>query len=425
MATLTPVRFYTPQDVYYYEDDNRPLTDLANNVQTVAEQLDEVIGTPQSVIPLADTSPVINVIFISSSDPSLADGPLNGQVLAILVANSNTGPATLVVNGTSYTVLGGGGTPLLGGEMKAGMPSLFVFDVVSGCWLLYLTSSGTLAVNQATNADNLLQTQQLQDFTVSFVASGVTANQVTAGNATFGSTVTAPQALEPPQLVTYAQIEGGLAQKYTYIDWTDVTSDAELLVGQTAYYIWNQVTNSTIPLYMACETGQVYDLTIVTLSVNVIQDLNLSLLPNNTTYSAQFNCQALETGSTNQGQFYAPPSSTAVTGISVPVNYITDNFFFDDVAGGAGGAPFLRNLRIWVGGGGTVSAVMGYGGGGAIPVVVGSYVPGVDLVASTWADQGSTSWTSLGSLELGQESGPSAFTTGANWSSLVLIKRIL
>ena len=39
-SALIPIRYYVPQDVYYYTIDNRPLTDLMANIQTVAAGVD-------------------------------------------------------------------------------------------------------------------------------------------------------------------------------------------------------------------------------------------------------------------------------------------------------------------------------------------------------------------------------------------------
>lgn len=43
-SKLTPVRFYTPLDPYYYTVDNRPLQDVHQNILTVCNELDLVTG---------------------------------------------------------------------------------------------------------------------------------------------------------------------------------------------------------------------------------------------------------------------------------------------------------------------------------------------------------------------------------------------
>lgn len=43
-SKLTPVRFYTPLDPYYYTVDNRPLQDMHQNILTVCNELDLVTG---------------------------------------------------------------------------------------------------------------------------------------------------------------------------------------------------------------------------------------------------------------------------------------------------------------------------------------------------------------------------------------------
>ena len=82
----------------------------------------------------------------------------------------------------------------------------------------------------------------------------------------------------------WAAASGGTTMQI--IDLTSATSDYLLGVGETAKITYTSATS--VPLHIATQEG-LYEFTISgNLSTTVANDNNISVLPNNTTYSAQF-----------------------------------------------------------------------------------------------------------------------------------------
>lgn len=415
MATLGQVGFYTPQDLYYYVTDNRPLQDLEGNIELIAEQLDGLWAQSQA-IPCVDSSTVANSITISSNALS-STIPADGQIFAVSVANTCTGPTVLTLNGSVSGDVLSNGNSLQGGELLAGAVSLFLYD--GGNWLIFSQSSGSFQLNEGSEAANLVTEAQLEggSLPASFGASDIGTTTVN-GAAAFSSVLSLAGGTSGGELVNLGQIGDGFASQASLIDWTNVTTDTVLQPGQTAYYNFMNMTTANMPLYISCADYQIYEIIMVYLYYSAY-DLNLALLPNNTTYNNQFWAIGMESAYTNQGWFYTPASSTAQYGMSV-CNALKDFFFFDDVWGGCK-PPFLRTLKVWTGQTTTtpinLPTIMAYGGGG----ISGSSteeVPGVDVDTSTWQGNSGTPWTSLGTLN------QNTFASGDTYSNLVLVKRL-
>ena len=157
--SLVNVRYYTPNDIYYYTIDNRPLTDLDSNITTLANIVDAVLQGPPFPY-MDDTSSTVNTITCST--PVFAQGAtLNpGQVAGVKVANTNTGPATLNVNSTgNFPILSATGA-LQGGELVSGKQYLFSWSSSASSWLLLASTGGALPVGRAQGNEQAVQLQQ-------------------------------------------------------------------------------------------------------------------------------------------------------------------------------------------------------------------------------------------------------------------------
>jgi hypothetical protein len=413
MTTLNQVRFYTPQDLYYYETDNRPLQDLESNIELVAGQLDGMWSGAQA-IPCQDTSSTANVVTITTN--ALPPSTLgNGQLFTVAIANTCTGPTTLTLNGTVSGNVLSNGAALQGGELVAGSTSLILYD--SGNWLVFSQNSGSFQLNAGSQPDNLVTNAQLGTGTLPATFSTLSAGStVVSGSATFSSTLSASAGSSGVELVNLGQMTSGLGAQAALINWNGVTADTVLEPGQTAYYNFSDMTSASMPLNISCGNYQIYEITLLYLLYSSY-DLNLKILPNNATYSGQFGTMTMESAYTNQGYFYTPVSSTDQYGFAMYDPGLMDFFFFDDVSGGAS-PPFIRTLKIWTGDSNVnFPTVTTYGGGG-LSGSAADNVPGVDIATSAWQGNAGTAWTSLGTLQQG------TFASGDTYSNLVLVKRL-
>ncbi len=75
---------------------------------------------------------------------------------------------------------------------------------------------------------------------------------------------------------------------YTFrqVNMTNATSNYNLQLGEEAYYAWNTMTSTVLPLRIIV-SGQLYQMIIIVPN-RVAVPINISLLPNNLTYSFAF-----------------------------------------------------------------------------------------------------------------------------------------
>jgi hypothetical protein len=171
-----------------------------------------------------------------------------------------------------------------------------------------------------------------------------------------------------------------------------------LNVGQTAYYDTGTTSVTGIALNINCGDNQVYDIWVIhrgTTSYGTNYDT--AILPNNTTYSGQFNYVGM----------------TCSGGVAFVNNYFSGSmqyFWFDDINGSVY-PPYLH--RIYVHTGSSISYPIAFnlsaGGGGTNS----SYV-GYNYTAAVW-NQTSTRWTSLGTINT---------TGGASSPMTILVTRL-
>ena len=82
---FVPIRYYTAQDIYYYQVDNRPLQDIVTNLTTLAETTDTL---SQTVTGVADIS--------LASGVSVSIPEASGQNAVIVFTGTLTSPCTAV-----------------------------------------------------------------------------------------------------------------------------------------------------------------------------------------------------------------------------------------------------------------------------------------------------------------------------------------
>jgi hypothetical protein len=163
-----------------------------------------------------------------------------------------------------------------------------------------------------------------------------------------------------------------------------------LNIGQTAYYDpGSQV--SDVALNINCGDNQYYEVMVLNKGPYTNTNLDLSWLPNNTTYSGQFQCAGLL-------------SSTSGTIGSTYIGSLP-YFYFDDINGGVA-PPYLHKLYVYTGSSSAYGMIMNVSAGGS-----GGTNCGENFTSSVW-NSTSTRWTSLG-------------TVNANTTSyLILVTRI-
>jgi hypothetical protein len=89
---------------------------------------------------------------------------------------------------------------------------------------------------------------------------------------------------------------------YKRIDLTNATTDYDLQLGEEAYYEWNTTTTSNLPLRIQV-SGKLYQLIII--SPRWYSDANVSLYPNNTSYTNAFKVKGISAvGSSVELFFY-------------------------------------------------------------------------------------------------------------------------
>jgi hypothetical protein len=149
-----------------------------------------------------------------------------------------------------------------------------------------------------------------------------------------------------------------------------------LNIGQTAYYDpASQV--SGIALNINCGDNQYYEVMILNKGPYTNTNLDLNWLPNNTTYSGQFQCAGLLSGTSGTiGSAYYGSIS---------------NFYFDDIGGGVA-PPYLHKLYVYTGNSNAYGMIMNVSAGGS-----GGTNCGENFTSSVW-NSTSTRWTSLGTV---------------------------
>jgi hypothetical protein len=239
-----------------------------------------------------------------------------------------------------------------------------------------------------------------------------------------------------------SQHQSNLGNMFGYIG-----PDIILPVGQSVQYDTGEIPVASLPLHISCLPNQLYELEVIhrypiVLSpssypiVNAAHtqlNLDLALLPNNTSYLNSFTAAGIETQANyynTQGQIYnvANPSAGAwnnttstgqaypntvagnyVLGYNIPMGY--NNFWFDDIDGTAN-PPYIRKILIYTGDQNNLPTGFHVGGGGS-----DSYQAGVNTSIAVWSLYNQIGYyTSLGTLFM---------QVGGQNSFLVSVRRII
>ncbi len=413
---LVRVRYYTPADAHFFTVDNRPLVDLDTNVNTANGLVEDFAATP--FISLVDSSGVANTLLVTCPLTLSA-----GVMLNVRVANNNTGTVNLISNGqvsgpTTPVLMNG--SPLNGGELLGGQWYILLYD---GTNLNVLAGTGgVVSADNATQGNQAVTLGQTASGTVNLDVNLLTCTDLTINEPSTVSTSTSGflDTSSNNSAVPLTNIQQGIAGQASLVDWTSVTSDQVLPVGQTAYYNVTTQENS-VPLYISCGENQLYEVIVVQTQMPLGYDgvTRVFLYANYTTYAGQFYYGGFETSTTNQGSFYAPASSTTAYGVNLVDNganngaSLNAGFFFDQVYGGAG-TPYIHSLRIFTGNSNTNPMGLCLNGGGTYNAAGTAPGIGNSLNNSVW-NNGSTTYATLGTLTV---SGTGSSTT-CEWQILV------
>jgi hypothetical protein len=395
---VTP-RYYIASDTYHYSTCNRPLVDLTTNVVSLAYYLDLINQGRQATV--CTGQGVANALNPVSSQFSSISVPPDGTTLTFPVAAGNTGPTTLALNDNAPSPLVSVAGPLQGAELTAG--DWIIVAWTGSEWLLLAKEAGAFPTGPGLGSNQAVILGQLQDGSMSLSLSSVATTEY-SGATLVAEEVYVADAATPGDLVNFSQLISGVAGSSSVIDWTNVSSDAVLEVGQTAYYA-PVGTFSSVPLHIACADNQIYELDVYQLPpyVNFVSGdgLAIGITPNNNTYSGAFVNSELESASTNQGQVYEPISATAAYGVQV-ASEPSSSFYIDDV-GGSAIPPYQRNIKIYTGS--TTLKVpkvlCSIGGGGNTPAASGlNSTTGTNITGNVWDDT-TTPYASLGTISCG------------------------
>ena len=396
-GSLVNIRYYIASDTYYYATCNRPLTDLTTNVASLAYYLDLINeGFQATVCTDLGSGGALNPT--TSQFPAVPDLPV-GTTITFAVVQGNSGAATVSLNSSPPTALVSESGPLQGGELVAGTWVILAWTGME--WLLVAKEAGSFPVAPGQSPSQPVILGQLQNDSMSLSFSSVSLESL-SGTTLTAQEITVPAGASSPNAVNFSQLGAGLATSQSTINWTDVTSDEPLQVGQTAYYAPTGQLSS-LPLHIACGDNQIYEMDVYQLppysGFTVGIGLDISLLPNNTSYSGAFEWAAMENEASNQGEFYEAPSTTATYGIAAEMTTDSSNFYMDDV-GGSAIPPYHRHIKLYTGSTslGVPKVLSHIGGGGNTPAAAGSNsTTGTNITGGVWNDT-TTAYSSLGTI---------------------------
>ncbi len=391
---LTPVRYLTPSDAHFFTVDNRPVADLNTNVTLLNQGIDGMSGSFQFVV-LPDQSTTVNTILVT-----LQQTQAPGLLLSVKVANTNTGGVAIItdgqVAGTSYPVLQNG-NQVTAGQLIAGNWYILSFDGAN--YNTLAGTAGSVSANSATASGHALTQGDVESnyHSVNVASLSCTSLSVSGSGSFSGAVTTSASSTGANAGVQYQQLENGAGYQAAVVDWTNVSVDTVLNVGQIASYDVLSQMNS-IPLHIACGDDQVYEIVVVNYNGNTT-NFDLQLNCNNTGYAGQFDSWGFESSPYNNGTYFSA-SSTAAYSVHLWNQSGGSGMYWDDIYG-ASNSVFLRQLRIYTGNtSGVTPCGLGVGGGGTYEApntaLVGS---GNDLICGVW-NNNSTAYTSLGTLVL-------------------------
>ena len=156
-------------------------------------------------------------------------------------------------------------------------------------------------------------------------------------------------------------------------------SARSLNVGQTAYLDTGSTQVTSLPMNVNCGDNQYYEVVLVHKGPYTNINLDIFIYPNNTTYSGQFQCAGLLSGTSGT--------------IGSTYNGSMSSFYFDDLNGSAA-PPYIRKMYFYTGNSSAYSMIMHVGAGGS-----GGTNCGENFTSAVW-NSTTTRWTSLGTFQV-------------------------
>ena len=164
LSQLVPVRYYLPDDVYFYAIDNRPLQDLTSNITFVATSLDALASEVQD--PYEVDTGTANT-YITQLEIPMRDG----LAVSFKALNPNNGPSTYSSDGVhTYPLYGSDGNPLVGGEIVGDAIYSVVLDLTAGIWRILGQTDGAQSASPGLQGNQLINYQQYYELRTNFGA---------------------------------------------------------------------------------------------------------------------------------------------------------------------------------------------------------------------------------------------------------------
>ena len=224
---FVPVRYYTAQDIYYYQVDNRPLQDIVTNLTTLAETSDTLSQTVTGVVDISLASGV-----------SVSIPEASGQNAVIVFTGTLTSPCTAVFpsgGNQSWTVSNQTNEDVYVSYVGSANSTL----LESGYIARFYTDGTNMVGNVPAGLDQANTFSQPQVFAGTVDVSG---------GATFAEPVTLPAATANNQAVNLGQLQTTTLARNAAMTYSASTTLTASNAGQLIFYIGSGAGTFTLPL---------------------------------------------------------------------------------------------------------------------------------------------------------------------------------
>ena len=236
---FVPVRYYTAQDIYYYQVDNRPLQDIVTNLTTLAETSDTLSQTVTGVVDISLASGV-----------SVSIPEASGQNAVIVFTGTLTSPCTAVFPS------GGNQSWVVSNQTNEDVYVSYVGSanstlLESGYIARFYTDGTNMVGNVPAGLDQANTFSQPQVFAGTVDVSGGATFASTLdvrGGATFAEPVTLPAATANNQAVNLGQLQTTTLARNAAMTYSASTTLTASNAGQLIFYIGSGAGTFTLPL---------------------------------------------------------------------------------------------------------------------------------------------------------------------------------
>ena len=260
---FVPVRYYTAQDIYYYQVDNRPLQDIVTNLTTLAETTDTLSQTVTGVadislasgvsasIPEASGQNAVIVLTGTLTSPCTAVFPSGGNQSWVVSNQTNEDVYVSYVGSANSTLLESGyiarfytdGTNMVG-NVPAGLDQANTFSQPQ-------VFAGTVDVSGGATFASTLDVSGGATFASTLDVSGGAIFASTldvSGGATFAEPVTLPAATANNQAVNLGQLQTTTLARNAALTYSASTTLTASNAGQLIFYTGSGAGTFTLPL---------------------------------------------------------------------------------------------------------------------------------------------------------------------------------